>query len=65
MSSVAAEQPVAANSVDNRTVNEAISARIASLRERADALESRLSTLPQEFLDMKVADLWGAGVYVD
>lgn len=49
---------------DTRTANEVISKRIAQLRERADEMESRLSQMPAEFLDMRVCDLQAMDIYV-
>ena len=49
---------------DNRTINEVIAKRIAQLRERADEMESKLASMPAEFLDMRVSDLIAMDVYV-
>ena len=49
---------------DNRTINEVIAKRIAQLRERADDMESKLASMPAEFLDMRVSDLTAMDVYV-
>lgn len=49
---------------DNRTINEVIAKRIAQLRERADDMESKLASMPAEFLDIRVSDLFAMDIYV-
>lgn len=49
---------------DTRTVNEVITKRIAQLRERADEMESKLSSMPAELLDMRVSELGVLDIYI-
>lgn len=64
MSLVASTEVPPAPEPDTRTVNEVITARIAQLRERADEMETKLATLPAEFLDMRIEALHRMEIYV-